>query len=686
MAGKALAPDTLPADWVEWDEPGPPTLKGLGKAAVTGTVQGMEYLAGAGGDVRDILAQGAAYLSRKTGRQVTGEEVSEWLKTNVPGVGLLPGHEDVHEWVKEKHAEAYPDSMSINEYEPKNWQERWLQTGASFVPAVIGGEATAMLRGAERTGKDLLGSTAKYAAAPTVGGEAGGEVAAQTLGEGARPYGQAGGAVLAGGGAHLTSSRRNVKGIIHEAGGGRVSSKEMDAADQLMKDAKSIGVDLTWPEAIQQVTQGRTNMGNLQRFVESAHQSAPIMNEFMSKRPGQVDKAIRTWQKDFVAGPRGAPAQNMPPSSIGPKAAEHAETVIKNKIDDINMGTRKLYDIDKGKRATAYTIRKLRQVAPGFDETVKEIRGNPALNSYVKRLPDDSVAMLDEVKKQMIIKAENAEKAMNTTQNLQEAAAWRAAAAKVEAAATHVAGGKKSAYAMALKQQADRREKELKPLLDGPVGDISVAKNTRQAMDASLPMSPLPGSEKEIGDAFSRISRFSEGKKTSRNLISSRVGEQANEAFKPMEKQAAGARFRNRLYGNDQVRKNLQSAIKAVPGSEKSLRGLDRMMEIFEATGQRQPKGSMTTFNSQVAKEMERSGIIGESAKGIASLTASWRERFAEWTLGKNSKELARIITDPHAKDMLARMLRVNPNSDAAKFLAIEFSSKYLAPESAPAQ
>jgi hypothetical protein len=91
------------------------------------------------------------------------------------------------------------------------------------------------------------------------------------------------------------------------AAGGRVTPEQMQQAEQLFQDARAQGIPMTRATAVQHVTQGATNLGNIQRYVEGTGG----LSDFYSQLPEGVQ---RYGERAF--GELGAP--NLRPSSIGP--------------------------------------------------------------------------------------------------------------------------------------------------------------------------------------------------------------------------------------------------------------------------------------------------------------------------------------------------------------------------------
>ena len=91
------------------------------------------------------------------------------------------------------------------------------------------------------------------------------------------------------------------------------------------------------------------------------------------------------------------------------------------------------------------------------------------------------------------------------------------------------------------------------------------------------------------------------------------------------------------------------------------------MIDIFNAQGKRLPAGAQTEFNRQINNQLVDSGIISSalnySTVNYGSVIRNWWNKRA---LGKNSEELARLITSPNGLKMLQSLKNVDKNSPKA--------------------
>lgn len=141
----------------------------------------------------------------------------------------------------------------------------------------------------------------------------------------------------------------------------------------------------------------------------------------------------------------------------------------------------------------------------------------------------------------------------------------------------------------------------------------------------------------------------------------------------------AGAAARKAIYGNEADRNNIRAMLTQLPGGRARADAFDRLMEIFEATGYRPPKGSDTAFNQAIQRDAQQaSGVVGQVASTVSqgglNLKRAVSDRFARYRLGSNMSEIAAILTDPATRPLLERLARTPTGSNQALALALRLS------------
>lgn len=609
------------------------TAKDIAKSAGVGVGKGVLALGGMLGDLTDLGAKGIKKASDFVSEQVgipKYDPSRESVLQNIPTSSSL-----------QKNVE----SVTGDFYKPQTTPGHYAETVGEFVPAAMAGPG------------GVARKVALQAALPGVASEAAGQATAGTAIE---PYARAGAGIVTGlGGAALsrpTSASAAIRKQLPDLPPGAI-----DDARSLMVTAKSKGIDLTWPEALSQVS-GKPVLSDTQRILESAQGSRTRMQDFYSQRPQQVDQAALN-EFDRVAPVTGSP------SRIGPQVGEAAQSHIGDVRSAINKASEPFYQQAEGVLLTPAEMSHVKAI-PGWTEARDAVRNNPQIGWRVEHLPDNSVGFLNQVKKHFDQAAENAGSKFNPAKNREAQSTNEMAASAVK----QIGEAKSSDYAAALGIQQQAREKYLDPLLQGPIGRLAKKDvTTQRAIDALFPSNPLPNSHHEIGDAVAALSRKNPGAAT--QLVRAHMESVFNEASKNLQggpNQFGAAKFANRLVGNIQQRANLQAAVEALPNGKNLWSGVDGFLEAAEATGTRQAKGSLTAFNAQELGAMSGGGLVGEAVKTGLSPGKWWSlvsDKYGQWKLGSNLDELARIFTDPASANVLKRISNMPKGSAEAGYL-----------------
>lgn len=534
---------------------------------------------------------------------------------------------------------------------PTTTPGKYAQSGAEFVPAALLGPG-GMARNAVALG-----------VAPGLASEAAGQA---TQGTAYEPYARAGTAVLAGA-AGQWATAPNAAGVAVSRASRGATPAQIDAAEALFERAQQMGIPLTRAEAVQHVTSGATNLGNLQRVVEGSGELRPMM----AARPGQVEDAART--QFGRIGP-----VSPDPSGIGPAVGEAAQGTVQDVNNAINRTTRPLYQAAELDRVPAAQYQRLAQ-DPRYDDALQTIRNHPEIGPELAHLPDNAVTVVDQVKKLLNTRSEVTPVADATERYL---ASLRGTAGTN---ATNAGTTASPAYAQALAEQARLREQYLNPLMAGPIGKL--AKNditTKRAIAALFPENPLPNSQQEITQAVAAVAHRNPG--AARQLVRTHVESVFNEATQRLQSglnEFGGAGFAAVLRGNPQQAANLEAAITALRGGQ-TYAGFNRFLEVLEAQGSRQRIGSQTAFNQEVQAGLKTGGTVAEALSTLAAggikLPSKINQRIEQWRMGGNVREIADILTNPDSA-RLFRQLATMP-ADSAKAGAVVARLAYLADRS----
>lgn len=624
---------------------------GLGKAAVSGLDKGMAGMAGGPADIAGMVQDAVNWGQSKVQGRPLAEIQAEADKNAVISRKTLAQY----------GGKAFHDASPLK-YDPQTTAEKYVESAAEFLPSVVlpAGAAGRMARAGEVIGLGI---------APGVASEAAGQL---TEGTSYEPYARAGAAVVGGATGHWATAPNAAGAAVSRAARG-ANQAQIDEAERLFQHAQAMGLPITRAEAVQHVTGGATNLGNLQRVVEGSGELRP----FMAERPGQVADAART-----QFGRLGPVSQD--PHGIGPAVGEAAQGTVQDVTNAINRQTRPLYDAAQQQRVGP-AVHQALMGDPLYAQTLQEVRNNPALNRTIEHLPDDSVGVIDLVQRRLREQADNAAiPGQASTSNLAAANFGDARTAPIAAAETATGSrpGVQGTYEQARAEQTRLREQYLNPLMSGPIGKLAQRDiPTQKAISALFPTNPLPNSEGAIGQAVAAVAQ--RNPRAARELVRAHVESTFNEATQRLQSGAnefGGAGFAAALRGNPQQAANLEVAVTALRGGQ-TYQGFNRFLDILEAQGSRQRIGSQTAFNQEVQKGLKSGGTVAEALSSVASggikLPSKVNQRIEQWRMGGNVAEIADILTNPAAAGLFRQLATAPANS--AKAGAIMTRLAYLA-------
>lgn len=654
-------------------EPTKPTAKPMGyaedvaRAAASGVGRGALSLGGIVGDIQE--------LSRMAGRKLGFEPPARSAFGRVFGRETAPTSRGMIEAGQEAGVPGL-------DYQPQTLPGQFAHTVGEFIPGALLGPG------------GVARNVARFGVVPGVAAEAAGQV---TEGTALEPWAR-GGAALAAGGVGALATRPSVaERTLAEAARG-MTRPQVLAMETLMRDAQAAGLPLTRAEAAQAVTGGATRLADVQRVVEGQGG----LREMMAQRPAQVE-----------AVGRGAIGQIAPtptqPSVTGPQISKAAEDVIieanksrteraspfyqaagPNQIaaEDVAKAVKQ---IDKALAADTSglshgPLMELRDSlvaqpavapvaatrTPVIDPRVQNITrfaATPAVAGKAEQFATD-IANLDRVKKYFRDRGELpafAEKAIDK----ETSAKISRITGQLEAAA------EKRSVPYRFGQHAYREATRdiIDPLMAGPIGKLANTPEVSNAIQVLFPRNPVPNSAGEVLSAVQKLSI--KNKQAAQQLVRAHVESVFNNATRDLQAGPSGfggASFRAQLVGNTQQAENMAAAIRGLPGGAAILPGFDRMLEIMEATGQRQRIGSQTAFNAEMQAALQSGGILGETAAltGGVGMQVPKRvlERFKQWNLGRNTDELARLLTDPRATGLFRALAQAPRGSSKAVLIA----------------
>lgn len=618
--------------WVDFVPAKPSTAEDVAKSAGIGLVKGSIGLATAPRDVPDAASYGLTYLlvkvAEKAGLLPQGKTAEDFLQAarnlDLPDTDRFAGPSAAG---VQKKVEGYTGDF----YKPQTTAGRYAEKAAEFIPGGLASSPARLRRGA-----------IVFGAVPGLASEAAGQKFEGTAFE---PWARGIAPIVAGGVGAVATRPSQAGAMVSRASQG-MSPAQLDATEALMRDAQVMGMPLTRAEAAQAVTNGATRLADLQRVAEGNG----AMRPFFAQRPQQVETVGRQAMDQIAPVPAN-------PSMVGPQVGRAAEGVVQDVTQAINRTTRPMYQAAEQARVGQPVAQALAG-DPLYAQTLAEIRRDPALNRTIAHLPDDSPGVLDLVQRRLREQADNAAlPGQANTSNLAAANYQDARTAPIVAAeaATGSRPGVMGDYEAARAMQEQLRERYLAPIMNGPIGKLAQKDiPTQNAIEKLFPANPVPNSENEVRTAVQALSARNPW--AARQLVRAHAEQTFNQATKDLQagaNQFGGANFAVQLRGNFQEGANFLAALDALPNGRAIMDGFERMLQVMEATGQRQRIGSQTAFNIEAQTALKQGGALvqgGALAAGAGmKLPARIMERVQQWNMGRNTDEIARILTDPEA-------------------------------------
>jgi hypothetical protein len=629
----------------------------------------------------DVVASGASGLVRGAAETAMSpislprvmEQGVDWLMDQAEGgVRSMAGMDPISEETKaEREAvkrrtspvsnvvyggqDAVRGAMDATLHKPETVAGEYARTLGEFAPALL-----------------TPGSAAQKVATwavPAVTSETAGQV---TKGTKAEPWARAAGAIATGVGVSALARPGSARAMISEGLENiddATLNRDWAAARDLLDDAAARGVDITPVEALNQVSDGRyRHLAAIQRAVENSRKGSKVMDPYMGARAGQVARSGRAALDDLQ--PR-----TLDPTSIGTRMQEAAVGTIDDTRADINAATRPLYDaagqhaIPKGDFASIASD-------PAFQSSLHRLRADDVLGPRYAGLPDNSVAVVDAVTKDMRARATAARNAANAGFNPEKALRFDEGTSRARDIARDPTRGGTQSYDDALTAQETMRRSDLAPLENGPMGRIAETSSVTQQRATLLPQVPESGMAPSVGRTVSQLAaRDPEAAANFVRQHAETVFGQATKNLQGGKNQFGGANFAKALRANPEQAASLEAAVRALPNGDVRWQGFNRFLNVMEATGQRLQRGSETAFNQQITKELQGGTIVGQAANlaagGGLKLPEAVREAYQTYRYGKNTEALAKILTDPKALPLFEKLLRQAPAGTRARTTAI---------------
>lgn len=592
-------------------------VEDIARSAATGLGEGATQSVGLLGDLQSGFDQFGAWVGDALGLP----PLSEAAKAGF-AAGRAPTTADI------ERATGF-DQIK---HEPQTTAGEFTRTAASFAgPAAVAG-----------LGKGAVRTAVKYGVVPGVASEAAGQA---TEGTAIEPLARAAGALTAGGVAAFLSRPTTASAALKKAMPPDVTINDVVLADNLMASGRSAGLELTWPEALHHVTGGRVDITNLQRILEQTTGGAPVLSPMMADRPKQVARGMTNAMDDLTSG-----ARMTTPEGAGLGIQRSAEDSLDHIRKRINEVSEPFYDAARDVQIPDDQFKSL-IADPLYRRALREVRRDPVHSRFVRGLPNDTVGVQNEVKKWFDRQADLAAPANDKT----AASVYGGLGRNVRDVAKQAAPD----YERALGLESVLRQKVLGTAEAGPLGGMARTSDIGAQGKALFPDAPVEGSQQAIREAVGALASRSPDQAFQLVRTSlRRTFDETTQSLISGGNQWGGAKFAAAIRGNTQQARNLEAAVRALPDGDSRWKGLNTFLEVLEATGRRRRPNSMTAYDTEALNDLKRGGLVAETARTVRSLGSRLWDFYDKFKLGKNTAQLAQIITDPQAGKMLADLSR----------------------------
>lgn len=608
----------------------PSTAADVAKSAGSGLATGAAGVIGLPADIPD-LARRAVMWPIARGAEKLGlmpTSVADALIQGPPDAASeRPGAETIGRLIK--------STAGDYDYTPQTPEGKYVKTISEFAPGAL------TMAGGLR---QVPGALVKFGAIPGAASEAAGQ---QFSGTDAEPYARLVGAMAGLGPAAAFSFRGAPKEVVAQAVQG-MSPQQRIETEMLMASAASKGSPISLAEAVQYVTGNGTRLGDAQRVIEQTANGGPIMKEFFAPRPANNDQMVRS-SLDQVSPTISQPFENAPRVQRG------AQRAVDNANDQVNSASRAAYEATSNDPSVLLSDTGFGKLTgnAAIEQGIKAVRGDPVKYGDLRGMPDNSLTVLDATKKYLNDVAEAAAQAGE-----------KFGAKNAGDAATLVRDAMVSEYpryGSALNIQSMGKSTLVEPLERSATGQLAAAEKFPEQARVIFNPNPLAGSEGDIGNAIRTVAKSDP--EAANEFVRQFVERTFNETTQNLvagPNQWGGAKFAAVLEGNPQQAKNLEAAVRALPGGDAKWNELRGTLDVLKAQGTRQAPGSMTEANRLMTQELMGGTPGGAAAARLASpstwpgLALDLAQRFR---YGRNTGQMADMLTsqNPGVLDQLAK-------------------------------
>lgn len=459
------------------------------------------------------------------------------------------------------------------------------------------------------------------------------------------------GLATAGAGAPL-AMRNKSSAIAHEATS-NLTNAQIQAADNLVKQSWQMGSPITPAEALSKVV-GQNPLSSVQRVVENLPQSSEKMSGFMQQRPAGNEQMVANALRQISPTTGGAEQ----------KLQQTAQNAIENAKKYRTTAVDPFYEQTKNKLFVPESELKALSSNPAVDDAINHVINDPY--TKVKGLPKNDPAVLIAAKRYLDAQYKKFNNSTAGTLDTTKAgAAWGGSRELDNYLAT-----KSPSYAQGRTTYEQMSNEVVNPLKEGRVGTVSIMGATPEAtmkaqQNVLMPTNPLATSPKEIKDVVAIL------RKQDPNAVNQWVRQSLegtfNEAAQNLQlgpNQAGGAKFAALLRGNKQQSDNLRTLITETAGMQ-AYQGFEKVLDVLEAQGARQPMGSQTAQNAQFQRQLSEGGPL--AAGKLIFKPSEISTKYEEWQMGKNASKLADMLTSENGVEKLKELARTKPTAAKAQ-------------------
>lgn len=679
-----------PGDWItpghqETAAPQPSVGHDIKQGVGRGAIEGAGMVLGMPADLWHMLDRGYQHVMAR-GAQAMGILTPEQADDIVKPIGDAEKSSMTSDAIN-RHLLGLAKTAGADTSEPQTGVGRAAENVTSFLPgaAALGAESVSAVP------KALL----KHGLLPGATSEAAGQA---TQGTSLEPVARVLGAVAPGGVSAAVNGAKAAMNPLRDVIG-NLSHADAIAAQRLLDDSRAAGAPLTVAEAIQQVTNGGTRLGDIQRVVEQSPKGAQIMRPFMADRPGQVQNVGKS-TLDQIAPTTTAPHEVAPQiqkaADATVSAADQARSAaVKPLYASAAKDTVPVADMSAFLDKIDGMISEdktgiLRPTLENLRDSLTETPAKPGVPAQrVPRQTPTGQTIYSTTPAQPgqprvpVTDIENLDRARKFFRDQMDLPAWAQEAIPKEE------GAKVGSLLDDLRSMMENSSGDFKagkmryqqitqntnaPLERSPTGQLAQADTFDKQASILFNPNPLPGSESSVGRAVRDVAK--QNPDAARQMVRMNIERIFNEATQdnlPGANQAGAPKFASILSGNTQQAANLRAAVTALPDGPTRWAAFNRTMDIFRAMGKRQAVGSQTEFNRQINEWLKSGRNLPENAMAAAGSPARWgrliSDMYHDWAYGRNTAQLARIFTSGNVSDL--RAIATSPAASTRAQLAL---------------